>query len=72
MGTEDAIQMEIVPFDDPIGGYTVITTAMDVFSRKLFANCVTRIEARSVTRALTDTMTRPSNRPTTLITDKGI
>ena len=33
MGPEDAMQMVIVPFDDPSGGYNAIITAMDVFSR---------------------------------------
>ena len=32
MGPEDALQMDIVPFDDPSGGYTAVITAMDVFS----------------------------------------
>ena len=27
MGPEDALQMDIVPFDDPSGGYTAIITA---------------------------------------------
>ena len=33
MGPRDALQMDIVPFDDPSGGYNAVITAMDVFSR---------------------------------------
>ena len=29
LGPEDALQMDIVPFDEPSGGYTAIITAMD-------------------------------------------
>ena len=71
MGPEDALQMDIVPFDDPSGGYTAVITAMDVFSRYLFAYSVTRIDTKAVTRVLTDNITRHCYLPTTIITDKG-
>ena len=71
MGPEDALQMDIVPFDDPSGGYTAVITAMDVFSRYLFVYSVTRIDTRTVTRVLTDIITRHCYLPTTIITDKG-
>ena len=58
MGPEDALQMDIVPFDDPSGGYTAVITAMDVFSRYLFAYSVTRIDTKTVTLVLTDIITR--------------
>ena len=69
MGPEDAVQMDIVPFDDPSGGYNAVITAMDVFSR--FAYNVTRIDNRTVTRVLTDIITRHCYPPTTIMTDKG-
>ena len=71
MGPEDALQMDIVPFDDPSGGYTAVITAMDVFSRYLFAYSVTRIDTKTVTRVLTDIITRHCYLPLTMITDKG-
>ena len=36
-GPEDAMQTDLVPELPPSGGYTNIVTAMDVFSRYLFA-----------------------------------
>ena len=71
MGPEDALQMDIVPFDDPSGGYTAVITAMDVFSLYLFADSVTRIDTKTVTRVFTDIITRHCYLPTTIITDKG-
>ena len=71
VGPEDALQMDIVPFDDPSGGYTAVITAMDVFSRYLFAYSVTRIDTKTVTRVLTDIIIRHCYLPTTIITDKG-
>ena len=68
MGPEDALQMDIVPFDDPSGGYNAVITAMDVFSRSLFTYSVARIDARTVTP--TDIITRHCYLPTTIITDK--
>ena len=67
MGPEDALQMDIVPFDDPSGGYNAVLTAMDVFSRCLFAYSVVRIDTRTVTRVLTDIITRHCYLPTTII-----
>ena len=71
LGPEDALQMDIVPFDDPSGGYTAVITAMDVFSRYLFAYSVARVDTKTVTRVLTDIITRHCYLPTTIITDKG-
>ena len=42
---------------------------MDVFSRYLFAYSATRIDTRTVTRVLTDIITRHCYLPTTVITD---
>ena len=71
MRPEDALQMDIVPFDDPSGGYNAVITAMDVFSRYLFAYSVARVDTRTVTRVLINIIIRHSYLPTTIITDKG-
>ena len=71
LGPEDALQMDIVPFDDPSGGYNAVITAMDVFSRYLFAYSVAGFDSRTVTRVLIDIITRHSYLTTTIITDKG-
>ena len=71
MGPEDAKQMGIVPFDDPSGGYKAIITAMDVFSRYLFAYNFIRVDTKTVARVLIDIIPRHSYLPTTTITDKG-
>ena len=71
MGPEDALQMDIVPFDDTSGGYNSVITAMDVFSPYFFAYSVARIATKKVTRVLTDIITRHCYLPTTIITDKG-
>ena len=71
LGPEDALQMDIVPFDEPSNGFTAIVTAMDIFSRYLFTYCVTRIDAWTIARVLVDIMTQHAYLPTTIITDKG-
>ena len=67
---EDALQMDIVPFDEPSGGYNANVTAMDVYSRYLFTYNVVKTDAPTVARVLVDIMTRHAY-PTTVITDKG-
>ena len=71
LGPEDALQMDIVPFDEPSGGYNAIITAMDVFSRYPFTYNVVRTDAPTVARVLVDIMTRHAYLPTIVITDKG-
>ena len=71
MGPGDALQMDIVPFNELSNGYTVIVTAMDIYSRYLFTYCVTKIDAKTIARALVDIMTRHAYLPTTMITDEG-
>ena len=58
MGSEDAMQMDIVPFDDPSGVCNAIITALDVFSRYRFAYNVARVDTKAVGRVLTDIITR--------------
>ena len=50
MGPEDAMQMDIVPFDDRSVGNNAIITAMDVFSRNLFAYNVARVDTKTKAR----------------------
>ena len=51
------------------GGYDHIITAIDVFSRYLFAYSVTRITATSVARVIMDILCKHTYLPTTIITD---
>ena len=71
LGPEDALHMDIVPFDEPSGGYNAIITAIVVFSRYLFTYNVVKTDAPTVARVLVDIMTRHAYLPTTVITDKG-
>ena len=70
MGPKDAMQMDIVPFDDRSGGYNAIIATMDVFSRFLCAY-VARVDTKTVACVLTDITTRHCFLPTTIITNKG-
>ena len=71
LGPEDAMQIDLLPNLLPSGGYENVLTAIDVFSRYLFAYPLTDASAINVTQALIDIMTKHSYLPTTLITDKG-
>ena len=71
LGPEDALQIDLLPNLPPSGGYENIITALDNFSRYLFAYPVTDASAISTAKVLIDIMTRHTYPPTTLITDKG-
>ena len=71
LGPEDALQIDLLPNLPPSGGYENIITALDVFSRYLFAYPVTDASAISTAKVPIDIMTRHTYLPTTLITDKG-
>ena len=71
LGPEDAMQIDLLPNLPPSGGYENVLTAIDVFSRYLFAYPLTDASAINVAKALNDIMTKHSYLPTTLITDKG-
>ena len=71
LGPEDALQIDVVPFDEPSGGYTAVITAMDAFSRYLFAYNVIRADSKTVARVIIDIMTRHAYLPSCLISDKG-
>ena len=71
LGPVEALQYDLLPNLPPSGGYENIITALDVFSRYLFAYPVTDVSVSSTAKVLIDIMTRHAYLPTTLITDKG-
>ena len=71
LGPEDAMQIDLLPNLPPSRGYENVLTAIDVFSRYLFAYPLTDASAINVAKALIDIMTKHAYLPTTLITDKG-
>ena len=71
LGPEDALQIDVVPHLPPSGGYENIITAMDVFSRYLFAYPVTNANAIAIAKVIIDIMTRHAYLPTRIITDLG-
>ena len=68
---EDAMQIDLVPELPPSGGYENIVTAMDVFSRYLFAYPTSNQDAKTIAKILINIMTKHAYLPTTLISDKG-
>ena len=70
LGPEDAMQIDLLPHLPPSGGYENIITAMDVFSRYLFAYPVTDASATNTAKVIIDIITKHTYLPTTIITDK--
>ena len=68
---EDAMQIDLVPGLPPSGGYENIVTAIDVFSRYLFAYPTSNHDAKTVAKVIINIMTKHAYLPTTLISDKG-
>ena len=68
---EDAMRIDLVPELPPSGGYGNIVTAMDVFSRYLFAYPTKNSDAKTIAKVLINIMTKHAYLPTTLISDKG-
>ena len=68
---EDAMQIDLVPELPPSGGYENFVTAMDVFSRSLFAYPTSKQDAKTIAKILINIMTKHAYLPTTLISDKG-
>ena len=68
---EDAMQIDLVPGLPPFGGYENIVTAMDVFSRYLFAYPTSNQDATTIAKVIIKIMTKHAYLPTTLISDKG-
>ena len=71
LGPEDILQMDILPNLPPSGGYDHIITAIDVFSRYLFAYPATRITATAVSKVIMDILCKHTYLPTTIITEIG-
>ena len=68
---EDAMQIDLVPGLPPSGGCEKIVTAIDVFSRYLFAYPTSNQDAKTVAKVIINIMTKHAYLPTTLISDKG-
>ena len=71
LGPEDAMQIDLLPNLPTSGGYQTVMTAIDVFSRYLFAYPLIEATAANVAKVIIEIMTKHSLLPTTLITDKG-
>ena len=67
----DAMQIDLVPGLPPSGGYENIVTAIDVFSRYLFAYPTSNQDAKTVAKVIINIMTKHAYLLTTLISDKG-
>ena len=67
---EDAMQIDLVPGLPPSGGHENIVTAMDVFSRYLFAYPTANQDATTIAKVLINIKTKHAYLPTTLISDK--
>ena len=68
---EVAMQIDLEPELLPSGGYENIVTAMDVFSRWLFAYPTSNQDPKTIAKVLINIMTKHAYLPTTLISDKG-
>ena len=65
------MQIDVVPELPPFGGYENIVTAMDVFSRYLFAYPTSNHDAKTIAKVLLNILTKHAYLSTTLISDKG-
>ena len=70
LGPEDAMQIDLLPNLPTSGGYQTVLTAIDVFSRSLFAYPLIEATATNVAKVIIDIITKHSYIQTTLITDK--
>ena len=68
---KDDMQIELVPGLPPSGGYENIVTAMDVFSRYLFAYPTANQDVTTIVKVIINILTKHAYLPTTLISDKG-
>ena len=64
------MQIDLVPGLPPSGGYENIVTAMDVFSRYLFAYPTSNQDATTIAKVKINIMTKRAYLPTTLFSDK--
>ena len=65
------MQFDLVPGLPPSGGYENIVTAVDVFSRYLFAYPTSNQDAKTAAKVIINIMTKHAYLPTTLNSDKG-
>ena len=65
------MQFDLVPELAPSGGYENTVTAMDVFSRYLFAYPTSHQDARKIAKVIINIMTKHAYLLTKLISDKG-
>ena len=65
------MQIDLVPGFPPSGGYENIVTAMDVFSRYLFAYPTSNQDAITIVKLIINIMTKHACLITRLISDKG-
>ena len=70
-GPEDALQIDSVLKLSQSNGYGNFVTAMDVFSRYLFAYPTLSQDAKIISRVHNNCLTELAYLPTTIITDKG-
>ena len=70
LGPKDAMQIDLLPNLLASGGYQTVMTAIDVFSRYLFAYPLIEATATNVAKVIIDIMTKHSYLPATVITDK--
>ena len=71
LGPEDAMQIDLLPNLPTSGRYKTVMTAIDVFSRYLFAYPLIESTAANVAQVTIDILTKHSYLPTTLIANKG-
>ena len=64
------MQIDLVPELPPAGGYENIVTAMNVFSRHLFAYPTPNQDSKRTPKVLINIMTKHAYLPRTLISDK--
>ena len=69
---KDAMQIDLVPEEPPSGGYENILTAVDVFSRYLFAYPTSNQDAKTFAKVKITISTKHAYLPTTLISDVSV
>ena len=65
------MQFNLVPGLPQSVGFENIVTAMDVFSRYLFAYPTSNQDAKTIAKVIINIITKPAYLPTTIISDKG-
>ena len=71
LGPEDTMQISLPPTLPASGGYQTVMSAVDVFSRHLFAYPLIEATAVNAAKVIIDIMTKHSYLTTPLFTDKG-